>query len=79
METHAIQRAYGHNSGEITISIGLAISGLRIALAKGWELTLCILGATPLLLLQLFILNKAINYDNAQNFFAFWKSAAYAQ
>ena len=57
----------------------MAISGLTLSFAKGWALTLCVLGITPLLLLQLYILNKAIAYDNVQNYYAYWKSAAYAQ
>ena len=46
-ETLQIQKTLYETSQNITYSVGVTISSLLLALAKGWEFSLIILAVTP--------------------------------
>lgn len=50
-EMLSVQRALGEKMGMILMTIGMTLSGMGIALAKGWSFSLVILAVFPFIAL----------------------------
>lgn len=78
-EVFSIQKALGEKIGMIVFSVSLSVSGVIIALVKGWNYALVIMCAAPFLALATVLLAYRMQSGFREVLAAYSQSAGYAE